>query len=89
MKTSCLVFCVNLVEVYSANIFWDILEMKYSMKWSENVEVDGGNFVENGDCVDSIVNGTNTENDIIEVEIINEESMSVDDSKIAFSDLVN
>jgi hypothetical protein len=73
-------------EIPSAKIFWDILEMK---KWSENVEVDEGIVVENGDCVDSLVTGTETENDIIEVAMINEESMSVADSKITFSDLVN
>jgi hypothetical protein len=84
-------------EVCSAKIFWDILEMK---KWSENVEVDEGIVVENGDCVDSLVTGTKTENDIIEVAMINEESMYVAHSKVAchskeipynavFSDLVN
>ena len=67
----------------------DILEMKYNMKWNENDEVDEGIVVENGDCVDSLVTGTETENDIIEVAMINEESMSVAHSKITFSDLVN
>jgi hypothetical protein len=41
--------------------------------------------VENGDCVDSLGNGTETKNDIIEVAIINEETTT----KITFSDLVN
>jgi hypothetical protein len=72
-------------EVSSAKIFWNILEIKYSMKWSENVEVDEGIVVENGDCVDSLITGTKNENDIIEVAMINEET----DTKITFSDLVN
>jgi hypothetical protein len=82
-------------EIPSAKIFWDILEMK---KWSENVEVDEGIVVENGDCVESLITRTETENDIIEVAMINEESVS--DRKVTchskeipydavFSDLVN
>jgi hypothetical protein len=42
-------------KISSAKIFWNILEIKYSMKWSENVEVDEGIVVENGDCVESLV----------------------------------
>jgi hypothetical protein len=42
------------------------------MKWSENVEVDEGIVVENGDCVESLITGTKNENDNIEVEMINE-----------------
>ena len=72
-------------EVGSAKIFWNILEIKYSMKWSENDEVDEGIAAENGDCVDSLGSGTERENDIIEVAMINEEI----DTKIKFSDLVN
>ena len=34
-------------KISSAKIFWDIVEMKYSMKWNENVEVDEGIVVEN------------------------------------------
>jgi len=59
-------------QVSSAKIFWNILEIKYSMKWSENVEVDEGIVVENGDCVESLITGTKNENDNIEVEMINE-----------------
>jgi hypothetical protein len=74
MKTSCLVFCSEFGKISSPKIFWNILEIKYSMKWSENVEVDEGIVVENGDCVDSLVTGTKNENDIIEVAMINEET---------------
>jgi hypothetical protein len=55
-------------EVGSEKIFWDILEMK---KWSENVEVDKGIVVENGDCVDNLITGTETENNIIKDAMIN------------------
>jgi len=69
-------------EVSNAKIFWNILEIKYSMKCSDNYEVDEGI---DGDSVDCLVTWTNNENDSIEVAMINEET----DTKITFSDLVN
>jgi hypothetical protein len=87
-------------EVYNAKIFWDILEMKYSMKWSEKAEVDEDIVVENDDCVESFVTELETENGSIETAMIDEESVSVvaneatcDNEEIPynalFSDLVN
>jgi len=55
-------------EIRDAKIFWDILEMKYSMEGSEKVEVDEGVV---GDCVESIIAG------------IKGESMSLTDNSIA------
>jgi len=66
-------------EVYSAKIFWDILEMKYSMKWSEKDEVDEDIVVENDDCVESFVTEIETENGSIEIAMIDDESVFVAD----------
>jgi hypothetical protein len=70
-------------EVYSAKIFWDILEMKYSMKWSEKDEVDEDIVVENDDCVEIFVTEIETENGSIEIAMIDDESVSVADNKAA------
>jgi len=41
-------------EICDAKIFWDILEMKYSMEGSEKAEIDEGVFAKS-DCVESII----------------------------------
>ena len=51
-------------------MFWNILEMKYSMKWSEKGKVDEI-VVKNSDCVESIITRIKTE------------SIFVDDNKVA------
>jgi hypothetical protein len=66
-------------EIPSAKIFWDILEMKYSMKWSEKTEVDEDIVVENDDCVEIFVTEIEIENDSIEIAMIDDESVFVAD----------
>ena len=56
-------------EICDAKIFWDILEMKYSMEGSEKAEFDEG-VVAKGDFVESIIAG------------IKVESMSLADNRV-------
>jgi len=42
-------------EICNPKIFWNILDMKYNMKWSEKNEFDEDIVVENYDCVESFV----------------------------------
>ena len=64
-------------EVHSEKIFWDILEMKWSMKWSEKAKVDEYIIVENDDCVDSLITKIETRYGSIEDAMINEESVYI------------
>ena len=88
------------IEVHNAKIFWDILEMKYNVKWSEKAKVDKDIVIGNDDCVDSLITEIEIEDGSIEAAIINEESVFVfsnekvhDDEEIAshtvYSDLMN
>lgn len=57
-------------EVFDPKMFWHILEMKYSMKWSHKDEID--EIVDkNSDCVEGIISGIETK------------SMSLVDNRIA------
>jgi hypothetical protein len=63
-------------EIENAKIFWDILEMK---KWSEDVEIHEDIDVENSECIDRLITEIKTQNDCIEITMIDDESVYVDD----------
>jgi hypothetical protein len=70
-------------EVHSAKMFWDIIEMKFSVRGSKIVEaqINQDIVVENGDCMDNLVIEIQTEDGITKGTMINDESVSVVDNK--------
>jgi len=59
-------------EIENAKMFWDNLEMKFSVRGSKIA-------VENGECIDSLITEIKTGNDCIEIAMIDDESVYVAD----------
>jgi hypothetical protein len=59
-------------EIENAKMFWNNLEMKFSVRRSKIV-------VENGECIDSLITEIKTGNDCIEIAMIDDESVYVAD----------
>jgi hypothetical protein len=59
-------------EIENAKMFWNNLEMKFSVRRSKIA-------VENGECIDSLITEIKTGNDCIEIAMIDDESVYVAD----------
>jgi len=66
-------------EIEKAKMFWDILEMKFSVRGSKIAEAKINNItaVENSECIVSLVTEIKTRNDCIEISMIDDESVYV------------
>lgn len=66
-------------EIEKAKMFWDILEMKFSVRRSKIAEAKINNItaVENSECIVSLVTEIKTRNDCIEIAMIDDESVYV------------
>ena len=68
-------------EIENAKMFWDNLEMKFSVRGSKIAkdEINHVTAVENGECIDSLITEIKTRNDCIEIAMIDDESVYVVD----------
>jgi hypothetical protein len=68
-------------EIENAKMFWDNLEMKFSVRGSKIAKdkINHVTAVENGECIDSLITEIKTGNDCIEIAMIDDESVYVAD----------